>query len=259
MKRVALVLIAGLMLTGCNSTSEPTLPPLASEVPIPVAVIPKSMEGELPRGFYDNPGLGIAPVPREILIDNYELGCTFEFPVYIHNGEGTLVKLIGIRTDPGETIAAIPINAKLANNGLLDIVSLRSSIEETLEAISYDSTTRLLTIRGFLPGSERILEVTYKTVSTYELRYNLPPKGKYHQGYSPMPVIFESFVEVKSGFITLKPMESTIVQVKVTLPPGCRFENKKLEFELLLEEIMVSPSMVQMTKGIAQPVLITLS
>ena len=272
MKRVALVLIAVLMLTGCNPTvAQPIVTPsettLKTPEPTPVSisatdspgiVTTQSKEGELPPDYYSNAGLAIAPIPRAITITNYELGANFEFPVYIHNGDGLLAKLIKIQTEPGETIAAIPINAVLANNGLLDIVSLQSSIDEKLEAIAYDSTTKLLTIRGFTPSVERILKVTYRTVSTYELKYNLPPKGKYHAGYTPMPIVFKSFVELEKSIITLKPLESVIVKVKVTLPPNCKFPSNKLEFELLLEEVSTNSANMQMTKGIAQPVLIAL-
>ena len=260
MKRVAIVLIAVLMLTGCNPTvaqpiftpSEPTLIPT-----IQPTTIVNAQEGELPAEYYNNPGLAIAPIPRSIKITNYELGANFEFLVYLHNSDGLLAKLIKITTEPGETIAAIPINATLANNGLLDIVSLQSTLpDEKLEAIAYDSTTKLLTIKGFIPSTERILRVVYRTTTTLKLSYALPPK--IHQGFSPAPEIFKTFVEFDRTVITLKPLESVTIPVKVAIPPKWVSPNNLIEFEILAEEVNLTTASVGVSKAVAQPVLITL-
>lgn len=215
-------------------------------------------EGNLPAGYYENPGIAIAPIPRSIEIGNYELGADFTFNSYFHNGDGLRAKLIKVTTEPGESVAAIPIKATLANNGLLDIIALQSNLtSETLEAVSYDGNTNLFTIKGFLPDASRILKVIYKTTSTFSVEYSLPPKTQ--TGFSLAPPVFEKFVTFEKTTFFLKPLESIKFNVRVTIPPNWQPEQKYIEFEILVSEVATSSSgAVGVTRAIAQPVLINL-
>ncbi len=248
MKRVVIVcLILGLTLTGCNKSivtvkaddkpviaGETTLPipevPNPVSLPLPVSQATKpatSLDATSMPGFSTNASSALAPA--EVKIDNLYPGATAEFQILIHNGDGLKNKLLQITTDRDETVAAIPINVVLANSGLLDIISIESTLQgERLEAISYDASTKLLTIKGFKPLEKRIVKITYKTLSNFSYYYRYPDKTR--SGFGTPPLLAETWVSSDKPELQLRPMENGVVTVSLKIPSDAKVTEKKWEF-----------------------------
>ena len=226
MKRVVVVglLTVGLTLTGCSSyaianpvaTSKAT--PSAQNklvIPEPVPVPTQTIDTSMLPGFDTNASTALAPSTVEV--GNFYPGATAEFDIIIHNGDGLKSKLLQIETDIGETVAAIRLEVVLANSGLLDIQSIASSLAgERLEATAYDATTKLLTIRGFVPSAKRIVKITYKTISLFKAYYKEPSKTK--AGFSYPSAVATEWVSFDTPEIQLRPMENGKVRVILTMP-----------------------------------------
>lgn len=237
MKRVVLMcLILGLTLTSCNPTSakpiitgEATLPPFTSTMSTPIPVPAK--EATSIRAT-DMPGFSIsassAIAPAQVDIGNLYPGATAEFQILIHNGDGLKNKLLQIKTDRDETVAAFPLTVVLANSGLLDIVSIESSIQEKLEAIAYDVSTKLLTIKGFKPLETRYVKITYKTISNFKSYYRLPDNTK--TGFNSPPVLAGEWITFDKPELLLRPMENGSVTVSLKIPPDVKVDSQKWEF-----------------------------
>ena len=225
MKRVVVVgfLSVGMMLTGCSNsvianpiaTSKATPAYLNKLViPEPIPVPTQSIDTSKLVGFDTNASSAIAPA--QVDIGNFYPGATAEFDIIIHNGDGLKNKLLQITTDSGETVAAIPLNVVLANSGLLDIQSIDSSLPgERLEATAYDTTTKLITIRGFAPSETRVVKITYKTISVFKAYYKAPSKTK--AGFTTNALATD-WVSFDNPEIQLRPMENGKVKVILEMP-----------------------------------------
>ena len=234
MKRVVVVglLTVGMMLTGCSNnvianpiaTSKATPAYLNKLViPEPIPVPTQSIDTSKLVGFDTNASSAIAPA--QVDIGNFHPGAIAEFDIIIHNGDGLKNKLLQITTDSAETVAAIPLNVVLANSGLLDIISIDSSLPgEHLEAVSYDASTKLLTIWGFTPSETRVVKITYKTISVFKAYYKAPSKTK--SGFA-MPSVFASeWVSFDNPEIQLRPMGNGKVKVILKMPKNSEATDK---------------------------------
>ena len=270
MKRVVIVLlILGLMLTGCNQAVAKPLPPgettlVPKLLPTPISV-PAPTETPvtagladlvMPPDFYTNENRALGPDTVYIAVTQYELGGTFEWPIYIHNGDGMKAKLLEIETEPEEAIAAIPLTAVLANSGLLDIIAIESNLEgEHLEATAYDASTRLLTIKGFVPASKRLVRIVYKTISTYSVFWTLRAEGE--KGYELADNQIEKWFSVDQPTITLRPMETKTVTARLTIPPKSDINVKEVVFWIAAIETVSVKSRITTEVGNKQRVFLS--
>ena len=162
----------------------------------------------------------------------YKPGTQVSWQMIVHNGDGLKTKLLQVTTDPNETVSDIPLDATLANNGMLDIVSLNSQMmlrgdngvlipdtsqKETLEIIAYNAETKQMTIKGFTPESIRILRVVYRTVSEFTLKTEIPDTMRSDCVAVPGS---EQWLSIEPKTLMLKPMENAVVDVTLVVPPG---------------------------------------
>lgn len=266
LKRFAVLMVLLLMLTGCskgNLVVADSVPPVTAEVPTPSnpspSPLPKSANLIAPsdmEGFETNASPAIAPASVEI--GNFYPGATAEWQIIVHNGDGLKNKLLQITTEPSERVAAIPLKATLANNGLLDIIAITSTLDgEKLEAIAYDASTQLLTIKGFIPSAKRIVRITYKTISKFSVSYRQPSIFK--EGYSSPPDGIESWVSFDTPALQLRPMENGVINVSLVIPPSTDVEAKKWLFWLgVIEEEVGASAKVVTQVELGQRILVTM-
>lgn len=283
MKRVVIsLLIVGMLLTSCSSTpikaegtpvatGEATLPSPVSNgsynPPVSGAVTLDQLK--MPDSFYTLASNSVGPGDILIRVTAEDLinGKVKEWPVYVHNGDGLQAKILRVETEFGETVATIPLNIVLANSGLLDIISIESTIlkdtngqlvpdtdrREHLEAIAYDATTRLLTIKGFEPSAIRYVKITYKTLSSYKIYYNLRGEGEkgYALGTSPV----KDWFSLDHETVVLRPFETKTLTARLTIPPNTLIKGKYV-FWVVATSVSILPNQVTAMYGNAQRVFV---
>jgi len=275
---IAIMVVFTTSLTGCGTFgAQPvignapiTTVPVASPLPVPQIAAANLVNISDMPGFDTNPSSAIAPATVDI--GKYYPGATAEWQLIIHNGDGLKNKLLQITTEAGETVAAIPLKVVLANSGLLDIISIQSTIlkldtkgkyipdtdkVEHLEAVAYDNNNKLLTIKGFKPLEIRIVKITYKTISSFNIYYREPSTLKDDFDYPPAET--GTWVSFDKPILLLRPMENGVITVSFTIPSDTKIDKGKWLFWIGVMEKELGESVQVATRvELCQRILVTM-
>lgn len=173
--------------------------------------------------------------PSKVTISNFHAGAVAEYPITFHNAKQTTTEQKRVTTEDKETIAEIPISsAGLYQNDIKNVIEILSdNPKEDLRVNAYDSKTNGLMISGFIPNTTRIMTITYKPMTAYQVYFKLPDT------YAPKDSarIAQNWVLVANPTLVMSPLETTDDMVSISMPSDAKLPDKNWEFWIGVSEI----------------------
>lgn len=166
--------------------------------------------------------------PGKVNIANFRPGATAEYPITVHNGsDGVTVEVKQVTTDPGETVADIPIKRALAFTDRLNDIKLTS--DNTKDKLSVtDSEVGYLTISGFTPAESRKLTIEYIALTEFKVYYRVP--NRVGVDYVSATEAQQEWILVADMTPVFLPKETKDVLITLYMPAGAAAPGEKWEF-----------------------------
>lgn len=173
--------------------------------------------------------------PSKVTVSNFHAGAVAEYPITFHNAKQTTTDQKRVTTEINETIAEIPLSsAGLYQNDINNVIEILSdNPKENLRVKAYDSKTNALMISGFIPNTTRILTITYKPMTAYQVYFKLPDT------YIPTESakMAQEWVIVANPTLVLSPLETVDDIVSISMPADAKVPDKNWEFWIGVSEV----------------------
>lgn len=158
--------------------------------------------------------------PAKVNIDNFHEGATAEFPLTIHCGnqekDMDTYQKFSVITEPDETIVDLGISRPLYENSVSHVQLKSDNPKDKLEAISCSDDGMTITISGFVADDSRLIDVNYKGLFIYSVKYRLPSRQR--EGVINAPDFVEDWVETAETLAIFNPNETRDILVAITMP-----------------------------------------
>lgn len=154
--------------------------------------------------------------PATITVTNFHPNARAEYVIKIHNDDSIVTEQKRVITEQSDVPDAdgyitvpIPINQYLHDSSVTNVLATTSSnITDRLRVVSYDNVSRTLTVRGFVPLTDRIIALTYVADSLFTVQYDT------------VDFDVRKFVTVSDPSPILAPHETKEILVAIEFPQG---------------------------------------
>lgn len=274
MKAVSIIVVLlTLLLTGCSSPGANVTTPIVTTTPPTTATIATTTTQPTNPPVYGNiditrVAVGSFGVYGSLTINKYQTGVTVDRsipgyqPLYIINRIAQVSERKIIGTDPGETVADIPIRRILHDSSANNVISIKNEVidiyddngvltstgnvlsyapgvdttqpltldngvvtTETLKVEKYNSDSTLR-ISGFTPQAKRTVVITYIPDSQYSV--SCVSDNSNEKGYSQAPVEVVNWVSFDQKSVVIPPDAYAPVWITLLVPQGVVVRPKQL-------------------------------
>ena len=172
--------------------------------------------------------------PARVDVGNFRPGARAEYIIKVHNDDSVTTERKKVGTDntdvpdaEGFVTVPIPLNQKV-HEGLSSVLSIKSdNPKEALRATAY-TDNKTIVVKGFLPLTERIIEISYIADSMFSV------------SYETVDVNVEKWVTISDTSFVLPPHTTKEVLVAVDMPMDAKVNAPEFNFRILTGRAVVA-------------------
>ena len=152
--------------------------------------------------------------PPKVTVTNFYAGAEADWDITIYNGHVYETVRKRVTTESGETVASIPLTARVHGAKLDSVVLLSDDVADNLKADSYSGD--MLVVSGFAPSTTRMMSIQYECDSRYTVAFDYPTWAdeQYRQRIRDVA----NWVTVSEPDPLLQPRETKKVSVVLKMP-----------------------------------------
>lgn len=174
--------------------------------------------------------------PATITVTNFHPNARAEYVIKIHNDDSIVTEQKRVITEQSDIPDAdgfitvpIPLNQYLHASDVTSVLATTSNnASDQLRVVSYDNTTRTLTVRGFVPLADRIIALTYVADSPFAIEYET------------VDLDVKTLVSISDPHPILAPHETKEILIAIDMPADYAISVKQFSFRILTGRAVAS-------------------